>query len=432
MTITTVASVAQATLISPSLTLKKIKRSTHQVNGEVLSKFENITLTSYFQPLYSIDHQKVIGYEALIRGKDNNGNNVTPEVIFDKPRDEMSSVYLDRLCCYTHVANAHKLKDQDKWLFINASSLACEKSRKYGDFFSDLLKYFNIPAERVVVEIIEDHCSNNAKLLETCNYYKSMGCLIAIDDFGAGYSNFERIWNLRPDIVKLDRSIILRAIQSNHTKNILTSIVQVLHESGCLVVIEGIETEEQALIATDSNADFVQGFYFSKPQPASFIQTGIKPLFAYLMTQTVAIERSQLHQDLYWSSTYGEVFLKAAMIIKAGKSIKSIIKLLMNLKKVTRCFLVDNQGQQLGESYIVDQGKLNPDGQFYQLQLGENANWYRKHYIRNALRQPHQMHISPPYQSITGDGLCITTSMCFDTDKGQKILCMDILAEHSD
>jgi EAL domain-containing protein (putative c-di-GMP-specific phosphodiesterase class I) len=74
--------------------------------------------------------------------------------------------------------------------------------------FFDLLNHFNIPAERVVVEIIEDHCSENTKLLEKCNYYKSMGSLIAIDDFSAGHSNFERIWNLRPDIVKLDRSIL--------------------------------------------------------------------------------------------------------------------------------------------------------------------------------------------------------------------------------
>ncbi|MFT5297460.1 MAG: EAL domain-containing protein (putative c-di-GMP-specific phosphodiesterase class I) [Colwellia sp.] len=246
----------------------------------------------------------------------------------------MSSVYLDRLCRYTHIAKTHKLKEQDKWLFINVSSLACEKSRNYGKFFSDLLNHFNIPAERVVVEIIEDHCSDNAKLVETCNYYKSMGCLIAIDDFGAGHSNFERIWNLRPDIVKLDRSILLRAIQSNHTQKMLTNIVQILHQSDCLVVIEGIETEEQALIATDSNADFFQGFYFSKPQPANFIQTEIKSLFAHLMTQTIAIKEDQLHQDLHWSSTYGKTFLQAATIIKAGKNIKSIIKPLMNLKKV--------------------------------------------------------------------------------------------------
>ncbi|MEY8214898.1 MAG: hypothetical protein RPR97_10520, partial [Colwellia sp.] len=197
-----------------------------------------------------------------------------------------------------------------------------------------------------------------------------------------------------------------------------------------LVVIEGVETEEQALIAIDSNADFVQGFYFSRPQPASFIQTETKPLFAHLITQTTAIEKYQLYLDLHWSSTYRTALLQAAMILKTGKSIKSAIKPLMSLKKIIRCFLVDNQGLQLGESYIFDQVKINPDGQFYQLQLGKNANWSRKIYIRNALKQPNQMYISPPYQSITGDGLCITSSICFDTDEGQKILCMDILAEH--
>ena len=430
MTITTIDSVAKTTLYSPSLTLEKIKRSTSLVDGGVISSFENIALTSYFQPIYSIDHQKIIGYEALIRGKDNDGNNITPDVIFDTPCDEMSSVYLDRLCRYTHIANAQKLEDQDKWLFLNVSSLACEKGRDYGQFFSDLLSYFNIPAKRVVVEIIEDHCTNNAKLVETCNYYKSMGCLIAIDDFGAGHSNFERIWNLRPDIVKLDRSILLRSIKSNHTQKMLTSIVQILHQAGCLVVIEGVETEEQALIAIDSNADFVQGFYFSRPQPVSFIQTEAKPLFAHLITQTTAIEKYQLYLDLHWSSTYRTALLQAAMILKTGKSIKNAIKPLMSLKKIIRCFLVDNQGLQLGESYIFDQVKINPDGQFYQLQLGKNANWSRKIYIRNALKQPNQMYISPPYQSITGDGLCITSSICFDTDEGQKILCMDILAEH--
>jgi hypothetical protein len=257
-----------------------------------------------------------------------------------------------------------------------------------------------------------------------------MGCLIAIDDFGAGHSNFERIWNLRPDIVKIDRSILLRAIKSNHTQQMLTSIVQVLHQSGCLVVIEGIENEEQALIANGSNADFVQGFYYSRPQPASFMQVEKKALFAHLMTQSIAIEQFKLHQDLRLSATYSNKFLKAAMTIKVGENIKSAIKPLMSLKKIIRCFLVDNQGQQLGESYVVDQGKLKSDGQFHQLQHGKNANWNRKNYIRNALRQPDQIYISPPYQSITGDGLCITFSMCFDTDQGQIILCMDILAGH--
>jgi len=413
----------------PSLTLAEIKQSTDQVDKGVISTFENITLTSHFQPIYSIDHQKIIGYEALIRGKNHNGNNVAPDVIFGTPSDEASSIFLDRLCRYTHIANAQKLENQDLWLFLNVSSLACEKGRNYGKFFASLLSYFKIPADRIVIEIIEDNCTDNDKLMETCNYYKSLGCLIAIDDFGAGHSNFERIWNLRPDIVKLDRSILLRSIKSKHTQKMLMSIVQILHQAGCLVILEGIETEEQALVAIDSNIDFVQGFYFSRPQPANFTPTEIKPLFAHLITQTTAIEQNQLHQDLRWSSTYRKAFLQAAMIIKAGENIKSAIKPLMDLEKVSRCFLVDDQGLQLGESYIFDQEKLNPNGKFHQLQFGNNANWFRKVYIRNALRQPNQMYISSPYQSVTGDGLCITTSMCFDTDEGRKILCMDILAE---
>jgi EAL domain-containing protein (putative c-di-GMP-specific phosphodiesterase class I) len=417
-------------LTSPLLTLEKIKNATKQTKEGLVSYFQNISLTSHFQPIYSIDHQKIIGYEALIRGKNEDGKLVSPDIIFAKPIDEVSSVYLDRLCRYTHVANAKKLAGQDTWLFVNVSSLACEKARDYGKFFDDLLLYFNVPAERVVVEIVEDHCTDNAKLVETCNYYKSIGCLIAIDDFGAGHSNFERIWNLNPDIVKLDRSMLLRAINSSHTQKMLTSIVQVLHQAGCLVVMEGIENEAQALIASNANADFVQGFYFSKPQPANISQTNIQPLFERLMTETIAKEQFQLQQDLHWSATYRQRFLQVIDVVKTGEPIIKVIGSLLHLEKVIRCFLVDNQGQQLGESYVVDQGKLDPNGQFYQLQLGQHANWYRKHYVRNALRQPEQLYISAPYQSITGDGLCVTMSMCFNSADGQKILCVDIAASH--
>ncbi len=45
-----------------------------------------------------------------------------------------------------------------------------------------------------------------------------MGCLLAIDDFGAGHSNFERVWNLKPDIVKLDRTLLVRALSSDKTQ----------------------------------------------------------------------------------------------------------------------------------------------------------------------------------------------------------------------
>jgi len=412
-----------------SLSLGEIQKATNQLAENFISSYENFNLISHYQPIYSIDHQKIIGYEALIRVKNEFDENISPDELFDTPFDEKSSIYLDRLCRYTHVANYQRLLCEEKWLFINVSSLACEKSRNYGKFFAELLAYFNVPAEKVVVEIIEDHSTDSKKLQETCNYYKSIGCLIAIDDFGAGHSNFERIWNLQPDIVKLDRSILVRANKSSHTQTMLASMVQLLHQSGCLVVIEGVETEQQAIIAIESNADFVQGFYFSRPQPVIFKHSNQKPLFDHLITQNIALKEINLHQELSWSATYSLPFLQTIKAIKSGSSLTEAIEPLTNCKKLIRCFLLNHQGKQLQNTYVFEQDKLSPREQFFQLQLNESANWYRKHYVRNALKQHNSPYISSPYQSISGEGLCITISMSFDTDAGQRILCIDISAE---
>jgi EAL domain-containing protein (putative c-di-GMP-specific phosphodiesterase class I) len=89
------------------------------------------------------------------------------------------------------------------------------------------------------------------------SHFRQLGCLIAIDDFGAGHSNFDRIWDLQPDIVKIDRRLIQDAGHSRRVERILTGIVSLLHEAGSLVVVEGVETEDEALVAIAANADMV-------------------------------------------------------------------------------------------------------------------------------------------------------------------------------
>ena len=92
------------------------------------------------------------------------------------------------------------------------------------------------------------------------------GFLVAVDDFGAGHSNLDRLLTLRPDIVKLDRSLI-HAHQPDLRESVMPKLVSLLHEAGMLVVAEGIETEEDLLLAARSGVDFVQGFLFGQPGP---------------------------------------------------------------------------------------------------------------------------------------------------------------------
>ncbi|MDR8045831.1 EAL domain-containing protein, partial [Burkholderia cenocepacia] len=92
--------------------------------------------------------------------------------------------------------------------------------------------------------------------------FRTHGFLIALDDFGAGQSNIERIWQLNPDIVKLDRIMLSHAAHRTGLTAILLGLVTLLHEAGKLVLVEGIETEHEAQIALSCEADFVQGYYF--------------------------------------------------------------------------------------------------------------------------------------------------------------------------
>ena len=128
-----------------------------------------------------------------------------------------------------------------------------------------MLRGAGLPPHRVAVELIESPLADEGKLAAAMEYYRELGCVIVLDDFGAGYSNFDRIWRLKPDIVKIDREMTRRVTVEPLARRMFTGIVSVLHEAGALVCVEGIETEAEALCATDANADLVQGQYFAGP-----------------------------------------------------------------------------------------------------------------------------------------------------------------------
>ena len=227
--------------------------------------YQGLTLRTALQPIFSISHKRVVGYEALIRAFDTDNAAVLPLHLFELPSSDAENLLLDRLCRYLHISNYSGFQDQLNWLFLNVSPRVVSAGNRADSFFGELLKKTGLPPHRIVMEIVEQPTDDAERLRETVAYYQQLGCLTAIDDFGAGHSNFERIWNLSPDIVKLDRKLLTRATDDHKARQILNGIVSLLHQSGCLVLLEGVETHDQAMIAIDAGVDFVQGFYFSRP-----------------------------------------------------------------------------------------------------------------------------------------------------------------------
>lgn len=414
------------TLTDPEVDL--ISPMLHRDGDSWTAGFRGLTLRTALQPIYSISHKRTIGYEALIRAQDPDHSNVLPIHLFELPSSDAENLLLDRLCRYLHMQNYSGIEDQLNWLFLNVSPRVVTSGSQTDSFFGNLLAKTKLPPHRIVIEIVEQPTDDADRLRETVAYYRKLGCLTAIDDFGAGHSNFERIWNLSPDIVKLDRKLLTRATEDHKARQILNGIVSLLHQSGCLVLLEGVETSDQAMIAIDAGVDFVQGFYFCRPStdlaglcnaPADFDQL----LQDYKARHRITQDPTRHLVDLFWND-----FQNATKLLQADTSMAQACNDLLNHGPVSRCYLADDQGVQIEDTLISDTGTRGLDPRFKPLESTSKADWYRQQYLKQALAQPGKLHVTAPYLCVTGAYMCVTLSLCFTHRDKQRVLCCDILA----
>lgn len=390
--------------------------------------FRGLKLRTALQPIYSISHKRIVGYEALIRAFDPDNASVLPLHLFQLPASDAENLLLDRLCRYLHIRNYSGIQDQLNWLFLNVSPRVVTAGSQADSFFGQVLEKTGLPPHRIVMEIVEQPTDDAERLRETVAYYKKLGCLTAIDDFGAGHSNFERIWNLSPDIVKLDRKLLTRATDDHKARQILNGIVSLLHQSGCLVLLEGVETRDQAMIAIDAGVDFVQGFYFEKPS-TDLGQLGQGPadldqlLQEYKTRNQVTLDPTRQLVDFF-----NGYFEQATGKLRDGLSMHQACVELLNHPAVSRCYLVDDRGVQMDDTVVSDTATRGLDPRFKPLESTTSADWYRQQYLRQALAQPESLHVTAPYLCVTGAYMCVTLSLGFYQQGKLQVLCCDILA----
>lgn len=228
-------------------------------------QWQGIALSSHFQPIYSVREAGCVGFEALIRAHDAQGAPIKPEKLFDQVFKDGDGILLDWICRALHLRRFATMDTGDRVLFVNVHPEAAVREGRIVRDFADLIRFYGLTPERVCVEILEGGCADEGILREAVGAYRALGATIAMDDFGIGRSNFDRIVALRPDVVKIDRSVLSQAVGDVKSRRMLPAIIELLHESGAEVAIEGIESGNEALLAMDSGADLLQGFHFAAP-----------------------------------------------------------------------------------------------------------------------------------------------------------------------
>jgi EAL domain-containing protein (putative c-di-GMP-specific phosphodiesterase class I) len=228
-------------------------------------EWQGATLGTHFQPIYCVRRESCLGFEALVRAWDQHGAMVRPEDLFARTPDPDRSL-LDWACRALHLRNYATVDPGDRTLFVNIHPEAAVRDARRTREFAELVRYYGLSPKRVCIEILEAPCSSEKLLREAVEGYRDMGISIAMDDFGVGCSNFDRVVGLRPDIVKIDRSILADAAGKDKARRMLPVMIELLHEFHARVAVEGIETQAAALLAIEAKADYLQGFFFAAPQ----------------------------------------------------------------------------------------------------------------------------------------------------------------------
>src|SRR5258706_14944299 len=296
-------------------------------------------LFTHFQPIFSLAHRRPVGYEGLIRGTDSNGKAYLATELLAKAPAGVPRMQLDRQCRALHVRNFRRLGDEDSWLFLNVDPYIAVQGLRFGSF-AQMLEENGLPAHRVAVELIETPFDDEKRLVAAVEHYRTIGCLIVIDDFGAGYSNFDRIWRLKPDIVKIDREMTRRVTVEPLARRMFTGIISVLHESGALVWVEGIETESEARCAIDAHARLMQVDFFA-PAPCELPPENARSeTFARLIAghrADVAEFQKRQHARLV---PYLASLKNAVQDAALGARFQPAVQGLLRLPSAQRCYLI--------------------------------------------------------------------------------------------
>jgi EAL domain-containing protein (putative c-di-GMP-specific phosphodiesterase class I) len=254
---------ATATIIEPGL----IER---QRNAEIRSRLDPLMDAGgprvLVQPIVSLADGALIGAEALSRFPEWWAK--APDAVFAEAELVGAGTTLQLLA--VRQASRH-LDRVNGYVSVNLSPHALEDRRSL-----ELLAGF--PTERIVLELSEHEPVDDYDAMgNALAPLRANGVRLAIDDVGAGYSSLRHIMLTRPDIIKLDRSIIDGVAADSVQQTLVHSLVEFGHASGAGVVAEGIETLDDMRCLRDLGVDAGQGWYFGRADEPDLLRPRYRP-----------------------------------------------------------------------------------------------------------------------------------------------------------
>ena len=243
----------------------------HHTLTEFQYALSNGRITYYLQPQVDMETGEIIGAEALTRWIDKDGSLISPATFIPALEESGFVVTLDK---YIWQGVASWLRERINRglrvvpVSLNVSRvdiLACDVAEHMGA----LAAQYNLPPELMRIEITETAYTGESEAVDklTADLH-TRGFSTYMDDFGTGQSTLAMLKNVNVDVIKLDRTFVPTDRDQGRSTQIISSMLEMAQSLHLPVVVEGVETDEQANMLRQMGARYAQGFLYYRPMPA--------------------------------------------------------------------------------------------------------------------------------------------------------------------
>jgi len=399
----------------------------------------NERVKAYFQPWVSLKKQLVLGFEGLCRGIGQGPDNlIPPTTLLNVAENHKLLNALDRafrkkaLDSFAPVAR----ENPELVLSLNFDSSVLNKDKEDFNGFISMVRERGLDPGHIAIEILGSHLCGAIQLEEFIEAQRSFGFLIALDHIGLGYPHLDLIGELKPDLLKTDRSLIVDIDKNYHKRETLRFMVKLAHGIGALLIAEGLENEQEAMTTLTLGVDMIQGFYVSEPRT---INKGFLAGYQDRIQEITKKFKNHIIQDIGLKNSHYRQYDQLAYLMSrelssaTPETLHSILfEIIRRYSEVQCLYVLDKAGIQVSRTVVHDSTPYVNNVFFKFAAVGTDHSLKDYYYCLIDGDLKAYTFASAPYLSLGTGKLCITLSTLFKNAKGQtQILCADIKQEDS-
>ena len=219
-----------------------------------------IQFTMAFQPIVNVRDKTIFGYEALVRGPNQEGADYILSQLNDGNRYKF-----DQAIRVKALDLGKKLNLQGMLSIIFLPN-AVYRPETCIRATLEAAAELNFPTDRIMFEVTEgEKVIDHDHLKNIFIEYKKQNFTTAIDDFGAGYAGLDLLADWQPDVIKFDMSLTRNIHNDKVRRALVFGIIAVCRELSIKIIAEGIECKEEGMTFFEQGIDLFQGYYFARP-----------------------------------------------------------------------------------------------------------------------------------------------------------------------